>query len=82
MSRPLIDSTIITYEVTVSEDDLRKRLSDQVVDDLGLRRTTPTGLPPGTHVTVLRGDGRKGGYRVQITRDMSKDDTPRIEGGK
>lgn len=30
MSRPLIDSTIITYEVTVSEDDLRKRLADQV----------------------------------------------------
>jgi hypothetical protein len=78
MTRRLIDSTIITYEITVSEDDLRQRLADQVIDDLGLRRET--GLAPGTTIKVLRGDGRSGGYRVQITRDMSKDDTPRIEG--
>jgi hypothetical protein len=80
MSRPLIDSTIINYVVSVTEADLRQRLADQVIDDLGLRRGDA--LAPGTSVKVLRGEGGKGGYRVQVTRDMSKDDTPRIEGGK
>lgn len=72
----LIDTTLITYEVAISEDDLRQRLVKEVLEGLGLYHEGK--LPPGTSHNVLRGDGRSGGYRIRITRDMSKDKTPRL----
>ena len=73
---PLIDTTIITYETSITEDQLRARLGNEVMEGLGLLRD---GKPaPGCSVNVLRGEGRQGGYRVRITRDMAKDTTVRL----
>lgn len=73
---PLIETTVITYETSVTEEQLRARLANEVMEGLGLLRDGTQA--PGCSVTVLRGDGRKGGYRVRITRDMTKDTTPRL----
>lgn len=72
----LIDTTIITYETSVSEAELRSRLEREVLESLGLIHEGKHA--PGITINTLRGDGRSGGYRVRITRDMSKDTTPRI----
>ena len=77
--RYLMDMGIITTEVAISEETLRDRLKAEVLENLGM--IGPDGeVRPGVTSKVLRGEGGKGGYRVQITRDMSKDTTPRIEG--
>jgi len=79
----LIDTSIVTYEIAIDEEEIRNRLSIEVMDSLGLLRD---GKPAdGITVKVLRGEARKGGYRVRITRDMKLDTTPRIAssgGGK
>jgi|GEM_PF-4277715 len=77
----LIDTSIVTHEIEVGEDELRARLLSEVCEALGC--FGPDGkLRPGITTQVLRGENRKGGYRVRIRRDMSKDNTPRIEGPK
>lgn len=79
MTRPLMDPGIVTYEVAISEDQLRARLAAEVMGHFGL--ITDSGKPlPGVSPNVVRGDGRNAGYRVRITRDMSKDTTPRLAG--
>ena len=79
MTAPLMNTTIVTYEVSITEDQLRARLAQEVMAHFGL--LTATGTPaPGVSPKVLRGDGRIGGYRVRISRDMSKDTTPRLNG--
>ena len=77
MSGGLIDTSVITYEVTIDEEALRQRLESQVLADLGLLREGGK-LPPGVCVKTLRGETRVGGYRVRVTRDMAKDTTPRL----
>lgn len=72
----LIDSSIVTFEASISEEEIKHRLSMTVMEDLGHLREGK--MPPGTTVKVLRGEGGKGGYRVRITRDMKLDTTPRI----
>lgn len=77
----LIDTSIVTHQIEVSEDDIRARLAREVCEALGCYDSDGF-LRPGIEVSVLRGEGRKGGYRVQVRRDMKKDTTPRIEGPK
>ena len=77
--RPLIDTSLITTEVSITEDALRGRLIAEVLTSLGLLRHDGT-MRPGVTAKALRGEGRGGGYRVQITRDMKLDDTPRLTG--
>lgn len=75
--KPLMDCSLITHEVAVTEEDLRARLLAEVMAGLGL--TAEDGKPrPGVTGRVLRGESRRGGYRVQVTRDMTKDTTPRL----
>lgn len=73
----LISTTIINTEVSVGEDELRARLEQEVLEGLGLLDEAGN-RRPGITVRTLRGEGGKGGYRVQILRDMTKDTTPRL----
>lgn len=67
----LINHSIITYEVSVSEADVGRALITEAMERHGL---THDGKPiPGMTSAVLF-DGRRGGgtYIVKITRDLSK----------
>jgi hypothetical protein len=77
----LIDTSIVTHEIEVSEDELKARLAREVCTALGCYGADGK-LRPGIEVKVLRGEARKGGYRVRVRRDMKQDKTPRIEGPK
>jgi hypothetical protein len=72
----LLDTMIVTHECTISEDTLRDRLEREMLEGLGLIHEGK--VAAGVSINTLRGDSRKGGYRVRVTRDMSKDQTPRI----
>lgn len=74
---PLITSSVLTYEATVGEEDLRERLALEVLDQLGLLKDGKR--LPGVTYEVLRGEGRKPGYVVRVRRDMAKDTTLRLE---
>lgn len=73
----LIDTSVVTYEVSCTEEEIRARLIAEVAADLGLVGADGR-LPAGVRATVLRGDGGKGGYRVRISRDRKQDATPRL----
>ncbi len=77
----LIDTSIVTHEIEVSEEELRHRLTREVCEALGCYDDKGN-LRKGISVTALRGESRKGGYRVRVRRDMRLDTTPRIEGPK
>ncbi|NGQ89280.1 hypothetical protein G5V65_00105 [Rhodobacter sp. HX-7-19] len=77
----LIDTSIVTHEIEVSENELRDRLAREVCTSLGCYGDDNK-LRPGIEVKVLRGEGRTGGYRVRVRRDMKQDTTPRLEGPK
>jgi hypothetical protein len=81
MTKPLMNTSVVTYECAIAEDPLRDRLAQEVLASFGLL-TDEGKVKPGITFTVNRGDSRKGGYAVRITRDMAKDTTPRIEGPK
>lgn len=77
----LIDTSIVTHEIEVSEEEIRARLAREVCTALGCYGENGA-LRKGIEVSVLRGESRKGGYRVRVRRDMKQDNTPRIEGPK
>lgn len=56
----------ISFHATISEAELRERLAQEVLESIGALDDNGKRLP-GIEATVLRGDGRKGGYRVQVT---------------
>lgn len=75
----LLTSRVITYEVSIDEAQVRERLIEEALEQLGLP-VKPAERPKGMMANCLRGEGGKGGYRVRITRDLDKEDTPKIEG--
>lgn len=77
----LIDTSIVTHEIEVGEEELRHRLTREVCEALGCYDDKGN-LRKGITVSVLRGENGKGGYRVRVRRDMKLDKTPRIEGPK
>lgn len=56
----------IAFKATVTEEELRKRMGDEVLAQVG-------GLNPdgsrrgGLSVKVTRGDSRKGGYTIEVS---------------
>ena len=68
----LLDMSVVTYEVRLSDVDLKARLEHELLAGLGL--LDDAGKPkPGVTATVLRyGERTRGGYDVRVTRDMSK----------
>jgi hypothetical protein len=56
----------ITFTARISEEELRQRLTDEVLEQIG--GLTPDGArPPGVSTTCLRGEARKGGYVVSVS---------------
>ncbi len=74
----LIDTSTITMEVSVSEAELRNRLEAEVLQGLGLLDPDGKVVPGVTGIKVLRGEGGRGGYRVQVARNMTLAAAPRL----
>lgn len=81
--RYLIDPNLIVHRGEISEADLKARLMEEAIEQAGW--LGPDGKPiAGVTATVHRGRDRRGGYAVEVMRDLSKSDQPRLaapEGG-
>ena len=59
----------ISFSATITEDELRERLGNEVLQSIGAMG--PDGKPhQGVTVKVNRGDGRKGGYKITVNGPM------------
>lgn len=57
----------ISFRATVTEDEIRQRMADEVLEQIG-GMDPQTGKPlPGIKVSVKRGDSRKGGYSIEVS---------------
>jgi hypothetical protein len=62
----LIAPDSISFRATVTEDELRQRMADEVLEQIG--GLDPSGKRlPGVTVKVSRGDSRKGGYSIEVS---------------
>ncbi|TDK43874.1 hypothetical protein [Antarcticimicrobium luteum] len=62
----LITPDTISFRAQVTEEELRARMATEVLEQIG--GLGPDGKPlPGIKTRVLRGDGRKGGYTIDVT---------------
>lgn len=64
LMKPLMPKTI-AFTAAITEDELRKRLVEEVLDNMGALNPDGT-IPDGITWAVTRGDSRKGGYTVEI----------------
>lgn len=69
---PILDTQILTYEVRISDEDLKRRLQRQLMQDLDLLDASGNAKPGVTASTTRYGDRNRGGHSVRITRDLSK----------
>lgn len=66
MAVKLIRPETISFRATVTEDELRQRMAHEVLEQIG--GLAPDGRRlPGVDVTVRRGDGRAGGYTIDVS---------------
>lgn len=75
----LINTTLITYTVSVDEGRIRGQLRTEALRMHGLLADDGS-APKGTTVRVARNGGRGGGYTVTIVRDLAASDQPLIGG--
>lgn len=62
----LITPDTINFQARITEDELRERMAAEVLEQIG--GLGPDGKPlPGIETRVRRGDGRKGGYTIDVT---------------
>lgn len=62
----LIHPDTINFRAVVTEDELRKRMGDEMLESIG--GLDANGKPhPGVYATVKRGTGRAGGYTIDVT---------------
>lgn len=62
----LITPDTISFRARITEEELRKRLAGEVLDQIGA--LGPDGTPhAGIETKVRRGDGRSGGYTIDVT---------------
>lgn len=62
----LISPDTITFRARVTEDELRERMTKEVLEGIGA--LDEDGKPyPGVKATVRRGSGRQGGYEIDVT---------------
>lgn len=65
----MISPDTISFRATVTEDEIRKRMSDEVLEQIG--GLAPDGKPlPGITTKVNRGNGRAGGYTIDVSGPM------------
>lgn len=66
MMTKLIAPDSISFRATVTEDEIRQRMADEVLEQIG--GIGPDGkCLPGISVKVTRGDSRKGGYHIEVS---------------
>lgn len=62
----LIHPDTISFRATVTEDEIRERMAHEVLEQIG--GLSPEGKKmPGISVKVNRGNGRAGGYTIDVT---------------
>lgn len=62
----LISPETISFRATVTEEEIRQRMADEVLEQIG--GLDPDGKRlPGISVKVNRGDSRKGGYHIEVS---------------
>lgn len=65
----MISPDTISFRATVTEDEIRKRMADEVLEQIG--GLGPDGKPlPGVRASVKRGTGRAGGYTIDVSGPM------------
>ena len=62
----LITPQEITFTATISEEELRERMKQEVCEQIGAVDDGGRPLPDVT-VKIRRGNGRTGGYTIQVT---------------
>lgn len=62
----LIKPDTISFRATVTEEEIRKRMADEVLEQIGGLDADGKRLP-GIQVRVTRGDSRKGGYSIEVS---------------
>ncbi len=67
--RPLMPKTI-AFTSTITEAELRQRLVEEVLDNMGALNADGS-TPEGITSKVSRGDSHKGGYIVEIIAPMA-----------
>ena len=68
---PLITPDTIAFTARMSEEELRKRMANELLAQLG--GLGPDGKPlPGVRCKVTRGNGRAGGYTIDVTGPMPR----------
>ena len=78
-NRFLIDPEIMFHRGSIDEDTLKARLALQAMEQAGW--LGPDGKPiAGVTATVRRGEARKGGYTVEVRRDIRQSNQPRLAG--
>lgn len=65
----LIRPTEIAFTATVTEEQVRQRLAEEVLESIGGLDADGKALP-GVTVKVTRGESRKGGYTITISGPM------------
>lgn len=62
----LIKPDTIAFHASITEDELRQRLADEVLEQIGGLDESGKRLP-GIKVEVRRGESRKGGYSISVS---------------
>ncbi|MBY5657136.1 MULTISPECIES: hypothetical protein [Rhizobium] len=66
MTVKMIKPSTISFRAVVTEQEIRDRMATEVLEQIG--GLDVDGKPlPGITVTVKRGDGRAGGYTIDIS---------------
>lgn len=63
----LISPDSISFRATVTEDDIRKRMAEEVLEQIGGLDPATGKAYPGISVKITRGDSRKGGYHIEVS---------------
>lgn len=63
---PLITPDRISFKASISEEELRKRMGREVLEQIG--GCDADGKPnAGIRVSITRGTGKAGGYHIEVT---------------
>lgn len=66
MTIKMIRPETISFRATVTEQEIRDRMAQEVLEQIG--GVSPDGKKlPGITVSVRRGEGRQGGYTIDVT---------------
>lgn len=66
--KPIMPKSV-AFTAEISEDELRQRLVAEVLESIGALNEDGTPAP-GVEAVIVRGEARKGGYRVTIKGPM------------